>query len=70
MVCEVQLNSIRYLQNKGATNDVRRIIDEDLFNELNDKLTALAETKYGLKTNGAKLFSINMSEHIDPWRST
>ena len=70
MVCEVQLNSIKYLQNKGATNDVRRIIDEDLFNELNDKLTALAETKYGLKTNGAKLFSINMSEHIDPWRST
>ena len=70
MVCEVQLNSIKYLQKKGATNDVRRIIDEDLFNELNDKLTALAETKYGLKTNGAKLFSINMSEHIDPWRST
>lgn len=70
MVCEVQLNSIKYLQQKGATNDVRRIINEDLFNDLNDKMTALAESKYGLKANGAKLFNTNMSEHIDPYKST
>lgn len=70
MVCQVQLNSIKYLENNGATDDVRRIINEDKFNELNDKLTKLAEQKYGLKTDGAKLFSVNMSEHVDPWRST
>ena len=39
MVCQVQLNSITYLKDKGATDDVRIIIDEDLFNQLNDKLT-------------------------------
>jgi hypothetical protein len=70
MVCQVQLNSIKFLQNKGATDDVRRIINEDLFNKLNDQITALAETKYGLKTDGTKLFSTNMSEHVDPQRST
>ena len=70
MVCQVQLNSIKFLQDKGATNDVRRIINEDLFNKLNDQITALAETKYGLKTDGTKLFSTNMSEHVDPQRST
>lgn len=70
MVCQVQINSIKYLEKNGATDDVRRIINEDKFNELNDKLTQLAEQKYGLKTDGAKLFSMNTSEHIDPWRST
>ena len=70
MVCQVQLNSINYLRDNGATDDVRRIVNEDLFNQLNDKLTELAEKKYGLKTDGGKLFSVNMSEHIDPYRST
>ena len=42
MVCQVQLNSIKYLEDEGATNDVRRIIDEELFNTLNEKLTVLA----------------------------
>ena len=70
MVCQVQLNSIKYLEENGATNDVRRIIDQDLFDKLNEKLTVLAEVKYGLKTDGTKLFSVNMSEHIDPYRST
>lgn len=70
MVCQVQRNSIKYLQDNGATDDVRRIIDEALFNKLNDKLTELAEVKYGLKTDGIKLFSVNMSEHVDPARST
>lgn len=70
MVCQVQLNSIKYLEENGATNDVRRIVDQDLFDKLNEKLTVLAEVKYGLKTDGTKLFSTNMSEHIDPQRST
>jgi hypothetical protein len=70
MVCQVQVNAIKFLKDKGATDDVRRIINEDLFNQLNDKLTALAEDKYGLQTYGGKLFSINMSEHIDPRTST
>jgi LysM repeat protein len=70
MVCQVKLNSIKYLEKNGATNDVRRIIDQDLFDQLNDKLTLLAETKYGLNTNGGKLFSVNMSEHVDSARST
>jgi LysM repeat protein len=70
MVCQVQLNSIKYLEKRGATDDVRRIIDEDIFNQVNDELTAKAERVYGLKTDGAKLFSINMSKHIDPYRST
>ena len=70
MVCQVQLNSIKYLEDEGATNDVRRIIDEELFNTLNEKLTVLAEKKYGLKTDGTKLFSLNTSEHIDPRTST
>jgi len=70
MVCQVQINSIKYLEKNGATDDVRRIINESKFNELNDKLTQVAEQKYGLKTDGAKLFSVNTSEHIDPWRST
>ena len=70
MVCQVKLNSIKHLEKYGATDDVRRIIDQDKFDKLNDQLTQLAETKYGLKTNGGKLFSVNMSEHVDPSRST
>ena len=70
MVCQVQLNSIKYLEENGATNDARRIVDQDLFDKLNEKLTVLAEVKYGLKTDGTKLFSMNMSEHVDPQRST
>jgi predicted kinase/LysM repeat protein len=70
MVCQVKLNSLNYLKDKGATDDIRRIIDEDLFNKFNDQLTSLAEEKYGLVTDGAKLFSVNMSEHVDIQRST
>ena len=70
MICQVQVNSINYLKDKGATDDVSRIIDEDKFNDLNNKLTELAEKKYGLKTDGSKLFNTNMSETIDPYKST
>ena len=66
MACEVKVNSIKYLEKEGATNDVRKIIDRNLFDKLNDQLTILAQTKYGLDTYGEKLFSINRSENIEP----
>ncbi len=58
MLCNSKENSIKFLAAKGATNDVRRITDLTKFDELNDQITQLAETKYGLDTMGAKLFSI------------
>jgi LysM repeat protein len=57
MVCEVKVNSIKYLQKEKATDDVRTIIDTAKFNELNESLTKLAVDKYGLETNGQMLFS-------------
>jgi len=56
MVCEVKVNSIKYLEKQKATNDVRRIIDTAKFSELNESLTKLAVDKYGLETNGELLF--------------
>ena len=56
MVCEVKVNSIKYLQKKEATDDVRRIINTAKFDELNQSLTKLAVDKYGLETNGENLF--------------
>jgi LysM repeat protein len=70
MQCNVKTNSIKYLEKYGATDDVRRIINEPLFDELNKKLTDLAIEKYGLDSDGATLFSVNMSDHIDRMRST
>ena len=58
MLCNSKENSIKFLAARGATNDVRKVIDQVKFDELNDQITKLAETKYGLKTMGAKLFSI------------
>jgi LysM repeat protein len=57
MVCNSKENSIQYLVSKGAINDVRKVIDRDLFDKLNDSLTKYAETKYGLETMGAQLFT-------------
>jgi len=56
MVCEVKVNSIKYLQKEKATDDVRTIIDTAKFDELNQSLTKLAVDKYGLETNGENLF--------------
>lgn len=58
MACIAKVNSINYLVKHGATNDVRKIIDFQKFDKENDYITGIAETKYGLKTDGAKLFSI------------
>ena len=57
MICNSKQNSIQYLVSKGAINDVRKVIDRDLFDKLNDSLTRYAETKYGLDTMGAQLFT-------------
>jgi LysM repeat protein len=69
MFCEAKVNSIKYLVNKGAIDDVRRIVDTELFDRLNEQITKYAQTKYNLDTNGSMLFSINMSESIDRARS-
>ena len=58
MLCNSKENSIKFLAARGATNDVRKIINLEKFDELNDQITQLAEMKYGLNTIGAKLFSI------------
>jgi LysM repeat protein len=62
MACNSKESSIQFLESKGATNNVRKIIDRDLFDELNDSLTKYAEIKYGLDTMGLKLFSISTSQ--------
>lgn len=62
MICEVKVNSIKYLEKKGAINDVRRVEDIQLFDELNDSLTKYAEEKYGLVTDGVKLFTIQYEQ--------
>jgi len=57
MACNSKENSIQYLVSKGAINNVRKVTDRDLFDKLNDSLTKYAETKYGLDTMGAQLFT-------------
>lgn len=58
MDCVAKDNAVKYLFKKGATNDVRKVIDFQKFEKENDNITTIAETKYGLNTNGAKLFTI------------
>jgi len=65
MVCEVKVNSIRFLQNNGAIDDIRTITNLNRFEELNDKLTRVAIEKYGLNTGGQQLFAVNTSELTD-----
>ena len=59
MSCNSKINSLDYLIKNGATDDIRKILDLSLFNELNDTLTEYAKTKYNLETGNEKLFSIN-----------
>ena len=59
MSCNSKINSLDYLIKNGATDDIRKILDLSLFNELNDTLTEYAKTKYNLETGDEKLFSIN-----------
>jgi len=65
MLCEVKNNAINFLEKQGATNAVSGIVDRTKFDQLNEKLTALAASKYGLKTQGQMLFDVNISEQID-----
>ncbi len=58
MICSSKDNSIKFLLDNGATDDVRKIIDVAKFDAANEKLTKLAQVKYGLDTMGADLFSI------------
>ena len=62
MACEVQINSINYLQKQGAIDEANKIVNQELFDSLNDKMTSLAEIKYGLDAYGDKLFTSRLSE--------
>ncbi len=65
MLCEVRNNAINFLEKEGATNTVNGIVDRSKFDDLNQKLTTLASSKYGLDTKGQMLFDVNISEQID-----
>lgn len=64
MSCNSKINSLDYLIKNGATDDIRKILDLSLFNELNNTLTEYAKTKYNLETGDEKLFSINEYQSI------
>jgi LysM repeat protein len=64
MACEVQINARNLLENKGAIDYVDRIVDEQMFDSINDKLTLLAEIKYGLNAHGEKLFMNSLSRAV------
>jgi hypothetical protein len=51
MVCKSQETSLRFLRDKGITNDINKILDESAFDDMNYKLTKLAEVKHGLFTD-------------------
>ena len=55
MACNVQLNAVNYLKNKGVIDDFSFVTSSRFFPE-NDNLTEIARTKYGVKGEG-KLFS-------------
>lgn len=69
MACDTQINSLQFLRNKQITNDVNKILDESKFDEMNYKLTRLAEAKYGL-TPGGLLFNKLEAKQWDRSRST
>lgn len=70
MACDVKINAIKHLETKGAVDETGKILNQELFDSLNDQLTELSEKKYSLKTDGGKLFSTNMSEPIDIYKPT
>ena len=55
MACNVQLNAINYLKNKGALDEYSFVKSVTFFPE-NDRLTEIARSKYGIKGEG-RLFS-------------
>ena len=64
MSCNSKINSLEYLIKNGATDDIRKILDLSLFNELNNTLTEYAKTKYNLETGDEKLFSAGEQKSI------
>ena len=62
MACQVQVNSINYLKDQGAIDDTNKVVNQKLFEDLNDKMTSLAELKYGLDVYGEKLFNTRLSK--------
>jgi hypothetical protein len=64
MSCDTKQNTLDYLKKKQIITDIRVITPEKLeaFNEANDMLTRVATNKYGLETNGKKLYEIEESK--------
>lgn len=56
MACKVKIDTIKYLQKKGAINDRREVLNLSQFNTLNMQLTHRAQSTYGLPAYG-NLFS-------------
>jgi len=65
MTCQVKQESIKHLIKEGAINKDRKIIKLDIFDKANYQLTEYAVRKYGLKTDGAMLFTNSVTEKID-----
>lgn len=66
MSCDTKLNSLDYLKRKNIITDIRVITTEKLdeFNRENEKITKLAEDKYGLATDGKMLYEVERSERM------
>lgn len=60
MACNVKINSLNNLKNKGISDTNNIVSDKNitLFNDYNEKTTKLAELKYGLETNNKKLLNL------------
>ena len=58
MACQVKLNAINYLQDKGAISKTREILDFSSFTTEVAKLTANANSIWGVGTPGISLFSV------------
>ena len=59
--CDIRLNTISDMQKRGAIDTALTIVDRPLFNQLNDKYSDLARTKYNV-TNQGSLFTEQVKE--------
>jgi hypothetical protein len=59
--CDIRLNTISDMQKRGAIDTALTIVDRSLFNQLNDKYSDLARTKYNV-TNQGSLFTEQVKE--------
>jgi hypothetical protein len=60
MSCPIKTKTIKYLQDKGAIDSKRVIINATIFNKQNDILSKHAREKYSVGVPSVKLFRINL----------